>query len=143
MGTFAGHVLPGSFFLFFGVWWSFITAIRYIQSRNKSSHKKDHQYRYKATVIMPCICCPCFSLRRAPVESILKLVFTTIGIIGELATGIHYRQVPEHRTMAMPMNDGSMHHVHHRDLHQMEHANANSTRAAQLEMKEELWLIPG
>ena len=139
MGTFVGHILPGSFFLFFGIWWSFITAIRFIKSKAKSICKKDQKYKYKATVTMPCICCPCYSLKRAPVESIFKLVFTTLGIIGELATGISYRPVPDYKAKPISIE---YEHVHKKDLNVLNSSSLGKNMTSIPEMKQELWLIP-
>lgn len=84
MGTLAGHLLPGSFFIGFAIWWSFITAIRFVQTRATT---------YKATTTVPCICLPCSRLRRAPVESLTKIVLGTLGIIGEVITGLHFNYI--------------------------------------------------
>ena len=59
MGTLGGHLLPGSFFIIIGLWWSFITAIRYAQMKMRTTHKKSGVVGYKATVTMPFIILPC------------------------------------------------------------------------------------
>lgn len=136
MGTLAGHLLPGSFFILFGLWWSYVTAIRFIQSRMKSPYKKDSLNPYKTSVTMPCICCPCNRLRRAPVESYVKLIFATIGLLGEVITGVHrnYSSIADktvQTTTSMPMihDQGDGHeHIHRRDAEKpyfwsFEHAN--------------------
>ena len=77
MGTLGGHVLPGTFFIIFGAWWSFITTIRFIHSKVRSPfNKKNSVIRYKTSVIMPCLCLPCAKLRRAPVERLILNIFT-------------------------------------------------------------------
>lgn len=135
MGTLAGHLLPGSFFILFGLWWSYVTAIRFIQSRMKSPYKKDSLNPYKTSVTMPCICCPCTKLRRAPVESYVKLIFATIGLLGEVITGVHrnYAVVDKNvqATTSMPMvhdHANGHEHIHRRDAERLyfwsfEHAN--------------------
>ncbi|RNA39623.1 transmembrane 45B-like, partial [Brachionus plicatilis] len=94
MGSLAGHLLPGTFFILFAVWWSFVTAIRYIQSKHYLSAKKS-KANYVSQTTMPCICLPSESLRRSPVESCFKLTAGLIGILGELVTAIDFNHVVE------------------------------------------------
>lgn len=94
MGTLAGHLLPGFFFICISIWWSFITAIRFVLSkpkRNSTGYPGSYIYRTSAT--MPCLCLLNDRLRRAPIESLIKFIFGSIGIIGEIATGIHFNYV--------------------------------------------------
>lgn len=93
MGTLGGHLLPGSFFLAFAIWWSFITSIRYVQSKLKSPFRSDQLVGYKTTSTMPCICLPSKKLRRAPIESWVKVVLASIGLIGEFITAIHFNYI--------------------------------------------------
>lgn len=102
MGSLGGHLLPGSFFIIFGIWWSFVTAIRFLQSKIKSPFKKNSLVGYMSTATMPCICLPCGSLRRAPFESYLKLFFTFVGVLIEFIFGWEY----------VPKNGGASHHEH-------------------------------
>ncbi|RNA18626.1 transmembrane 45A [Brachionus plicatilis] len=103
MGTLAGHLLPGSFFILFATWWGFITSIRFVQSRKKNTDKNT----YKGTVAMPCICLPC---RNMPLESYIKAVLAFIALLAEAYTGykVHYRPKSQ-------MEVGSNHseHLHH------------------------------
>ena len=111
--TFEGHVGPGFFFGVFGVWWSLITAIRYVQSQIKSQQKKDaFQHAYTSSAWMPCVCLPCVRLRHMPIESFMKIFFCCSGIFAEIVTGFHYRLVQKHRIIAPPPN---MNH-HKRDV---------------------------
>jgi hypothetical protein len=93
MGSLEGHLLPGTFFIIFGIWWSFITAIRFIHSRQRSIFKKNSLNGYKSSVTMPCICLPCAGPRRWPIESYFKLIFGCIGIYIEIRYGIEYRPI--------------------------------------------------
>ena len=77
MGTFMGHVLPGSFFIFFGIWHTVNLYIRYF--RSKISGK-----RYRSSTTFPCY------LSNYPVEGFLIIFATTIGTIGEIATGYKF-----------------------------------------------------
>ena len=87
MGSLGGHLLPGIFFIIAAFYWSFITAIRYAQSRLRSPIDKTKLVGYHASVTMPPICLPCKSWSKKPFESYLKLFFTTVGIIIELIGG--------------------------------------------------------
>ena len=91
MGSLAGHLLPGTFFIIFAIWWSFLTAIRYIQSKHLSSVKKSKSYETSSA--MPCICLPSERLRRAPIESYFKFIAGLIGIFGEFVTAIEFNHV--------------------------------------------------
>ena len=95
MGTLGGHLLPGSFFICFSIWWSFITAIRYVQSKahKLSNGRSCRTSIYQMSSAMPCICLPSERLRRAPVESWVKIVMASIGILGEFITGIHFNYI--------------------------------------------------
>jgi hypothetical protein len=100
MGSLGGHILPGTFFGIFAIFWSFITSIRYVQSRQKSqlstkNTAKDHRLvGYRTSVSMPCLCLPSRRLREAPGESYVKLVFTFIGILVEFVAGFDFHHVP-------------------------------------------------
>ncbi|XP_014675896.1 PREDICTED: transmembrane protein 45B-like [Priapulus caudatus] len=77
MGTFMGHVIPGSFFLVFGTWWTSQIAYRYARAQARRG------LPYRSSVTFPCPGC----LRSVPVEAILKVVLCSIGIAGEVVTG--------------------------------------------------------
>ena len=128
MGTLGGHVLPGSFFTMFAIWWSYVTAIRYILSKRRSPFKKNELVGYKNSVAMPCICLPCGLLKRAPLESYFKAIAGTIGLLGEVITGIHYfpkplldqinvNPVTNSNMMEMDHEHNHGAHIHKRDSH--------------------------
>lgn len=115
MGTLEGHLLPGLIFVGLGIWWGFITSVRYVQSQasnrrrrrgmvvgtkqafssnSSSSSSLVSSYTYHTSVGMPCICLPSRRLRRAPVEVWVRIVLTFLGILGEAATGLHFNYVP-------------------------------------------------
>ncbi len=81
MGTFLGHIVPGTMFILIGLWWSLATSVRFTLSANRHS-------RYLASTSMPCFLLPFSKLQRAPVETYLKLFLFTVGIIGEAYTGL-------------------------------------------------------
>lgn len=129
MGTLGGHVLPGTFFIIFGIWWSFITSMRYIIANKKSKITNKTIIGYRGSVTMPCIILPCAKLRQFPLESWFKLIAGTIGLLGEVITGFHFETHPVYDKIFdkitntnidnghdMHMDkDMGMHHHHKRD----------------------------
>jgi hypothetical protein len=115
MGTLAGHLLPGSFFIAFAIWWSFVTNLRYIKST--LNNQKSKGYRYRSSVAMPCICCP-GRLKKLPIESMLKLLFALVGLIGEVVTGLKFHEKPLIVTtgISMATQAPAHQHVHERDI---------------------------
>ncbi len=119
MGTLGGHVLPGTFFIMFGIWWSFITSMRFILSKKKSPFKKNKLVEYRGSVTMPCIILPCRGVQGAPVESWIKLVMGTIGLLGEVITGFSYELTPQLDQVFSASNTESHEENHH--MESMEH----------------------
>jgi hypothetical protein len=78
MGTLMGHILPGSFFICFSIWWTFNIFDRYFKSRTKLGTP------YRNTVWFQCACAP-----GIPFESMIKIFFVTIGATGECYTAFH------------------------------------------------------
>ncbi|XP_078481394.1 transmembrane protein 45B-like [Ciona intestinalis] len=70
MGTFGGHVLPGSFFLCFGFWYTLKYSWNFL--------------RKKTNRTAPFCSCRGIQCHVIVVEGIIKIVFTTLGIILEL-----------------------------------------------------------
>lgn len=90
MGSFAGHILPGSFFIIFGLWWWFhiLATIAKAQAKFfKCRHKRGINNFEFATAFVSStwqkVPVPC--LRALPVEPGLKVVAAAVGIIGELS----------------------------------------------------------
>lgn len=132
---FEGHILPGVFFGFFGLWWSFVTSLRFVQTKIKHPQKKNTPICYHSSVTMPCVCLPCNGLSRLPIESFIKVFFCSAGVIGELITGIEYRQVPKNKNFTSMGHDHD--HEHKRDV------SIFSPSTSKPEMIEELWMVPG
>ena len=94
MGSYPGHVLPGSFFIVFGLWWWFnIVAIiaqaqarywrqRFFTRRTNSNIEIDTEFESATWCKVPVRC-----LKRFPVEPGLKVIAATVGIIAELTKG--------------------------------------------------------
>ncbi|CAF1138165.1 unnamed protein product [Adineta ricciae] len=88
MGILVGHIVPGTFFAIFAIWWGFCVAARHFHSRY-SSKKNRKPTPYRSTINYPCVCCSS-SLRQIPLESYLKLICASIGILGETVTGLKH-----------------------------------------------------
>lgn len=84
-----GHVLPGTFFAIFAIWWGFCLGVRYFHSRH-SANKNRKAKVYKTATTFPCSCCPSLILRTIPLESYIKLICIGIGILGEVVTGFRH-----------------------------------------------------
>ena len=98
MGSYPGHVLPGSFFIIFGLWWWFnIIAIiakaqsrylrqRFFTRRTNCGFEIDVEslieFESATWCKLPVLC-----LKRLPVEPGLKVIAATVGIIAELTKG--------------------------------------------------------
>lgn len=119
MGTLEGHLVPGVMMIGLGFWWSIITAIRFILSNKKSPFKKNSTNGYRGSVTMPCLFLPCAGLRRAPIESLVKLILMSIGIIGEAYTGYkthwHPKSFYEPHTSTGSSVDHMAHHHHNHE----------------------------
>ena len=76
MGSFMGHIVPGSYFISFALWWTFSIFKRYFQSELHPSGKK-----YESTATFSS------SNSRIPTEPLLKCLGSVIGIIEEAVQG--------------------------------------------------------
>ena len=91
MGSLAGHVLPGTFFLIYGFWWVVISLWTHLSSKGTQKSKREGssssvtsflEYRREHGLSrkswLPQIFCP-----RVPLEPVLKIVLPLCGIIAE------------------------------------------------------------
>jgi len=82
MGSFAGHAVPGAFFLVYGIWWIFVSYWYYFYNKptnsrvSKSKLKRESELQRRSTLPTPC--CP-----RIPLESIFKVILPFCGILVE------------------------------------------------------------
>lgn len=83
MGTLLGHVVPGTFFIIFPIWWGFSLPIKYYQI-----YHSRQVLIYRSTTTFPCICG--LTTGRISMESSLKFFCAIIGILGEFLTGFTY-----------------------------------------------------
>lgn len=79
MGSFAGHALPGSFFIVMSVWWIISIFTRYFKALKRDT-------RFKSSVTFPFLCCP-GRLRNWPLEAMVKLFMVSVGFSLEIYTG--------------------------------------------------------
>ena len=88
MGSLAGHVIPGVFFLIYGLSWCCNSIWLHLTSKRskestptcpRSNHSKVNENMLSQRSWLPLTCCPNF-----PIEPILKIVFPTIGILIEM-----------------------------------------------------------
>ncbi|XP_068224263.1 transmembrane protein 45B-like isoform X1 [Palaemon carinicauda] len=104
MGTFLGHVLPGSFFILYASWLMFHVFTKYFLGQRAVAGTTTRENgssptSYKSTCAHVFPCCP-----RIPLEGVFKIVLTLIGFLGELITGfedgvfVHYGNA-QHMTM--------------------------------------------
>ena len=121
MGSFSGHVLPGSFFILYGVAWIVLAMITHLKSKAGSSQagkriKRDHSvvngvsfFDYKRDIGLSrksWLPLPCSPLSRIPLEPIIKIVLPFIGILVEAFLSV----IKDHQ--GKPHITGSVYHVY-------------------------------
>ncbi|XP_050714101.1 transmembrane protein 45B-like [Eriocheir sinensis] len=83
MGSFLGHIVPGTFFAMFGAWYVYQVFLRYFMCQRAATALGERgRTLYRNTSSFVCCCCPSI-----PLEGLLKIVASVVGMIGELATG--------------------------------------------------------
>lgn len=94
MGSYPGHVLPGVFFIVFGLWWWFNIVIIIAQAQARLLRQKfyirrtkncgEFELEFESTTWckVPVLC-----LKRFPAEPFLKVIAAMVGIIAELTKG--------------------------------------------------------
>jgi hypothetical protein len=132
MGSLGGHLIPGSFFIIFGIFWGFVTCIRFVASslystninsnatnQNDKNNSRKQKYVYKSSTTMPFICFSSRRLRRAPLESYLKIILALIALLIEAYTGFSFHDIKvplktnetiTSTTMAAPHSHSHEHH---------------------------------
>ncbi|XP_045604475.1 transmembrane protein 45B [Procambarus clarkii] len=88
MGTLVGHLVPGTFFMLFGAWFTYRVYLRYFTCLRAEAVLGDkHRARYRNTASFRCGCCP-----HLPLEGILKIAAAAVGMTGEFATAFEEGQ---------------------------------------------------
>jgi hypothetical protein len=108
MGTLLGHVIPGTFFIIFAIWWGFCLAVKhyYLHYRRRYSHGT---HSYRSTTTFSCICCP--SVRNIPCESYVKIVCANIGMLGEFLTGFVYSYDEKYKRKTWTFGENNAQHI--------------------------------
>uniref|UniRef100_A0A6A7GB76 Transmembrane protein n=1 Tax=Hirondellea gigas TaxID=1518452 RepID=A0A6A7GB76_9CRUS len=84
MGSFAGHILPGTIFLVMGIWSLYRQLERYFLHRKHvtlSTNGKEGSRPYRTCITFSSSCCPNF-----PAEETTIIIVTIIGSVGEFVT---------------------------------------------------------
>ncbi|KAM7538946.1 hypothetical protein Aperf_G00000059038 [Anoplocephala perfoliata] len=107
MGTFAGHALPGSFFIMFGIWSTIFQLKKYYRRQKYKlgfSAQPEPVYRNQMTTPVRFYEGRCCGGKEVPLDSYLKAICCAIGLIGEIYTGFKdgtfmYMVNAQHSTM--------------------------------------------
>lgn len=97
MGSFLGHALPGTFFIFFAFWWMINMYWRYFNTRRRNT-------QFSSSATFSCSCC-CGKLKDWPTEAYLKIFCILIGCIVEISAALFghdengYENNAQHATM--------------------------------------------
>ncbi|XP_071540843.1 transmembrane protein 45B-like [Panulirus ornatus] len=82
MGSFLGHLVPGTFFIVFGAWFTYRVFLRYFTcQRAVGTLGETCRSRYRNTSSFRCPCWPTL-----PLEGLLKIVAAVVGMTGEFVT---------------------------------------------------------
>ncbi|CAF1263415.1 unnamed protein product [Rotaria sordida] len=108
MGSWIGHIAPGVFFIFFAFWWHINNCARYIRSLvyNRDENTRQEKYEFQGSTTYPCHCIPIKFIRRLPIESIVKILVTSIHFSIELHDG--YRSQPKPHIITLYVNHMAM-----------------------------------
>jgi hypothetical protein len=103
MGTFGGHLIPGSIFLILSFWWSYSAWLRYFICRQR--HRS-----YYVSLSFPLHCC---GSRAAalPIEAVFIIIGTSVGIVTELGAGLHRVRDLNSGHMSFYVGANSLQHV--------------------------------
>jgi len=78
MGTFLGHVVPGAMITIYALWTMTHVLRRYFRCKQTNT-------KFVSSIWYPCDCGN--RLKTFPTEAIIKFVFASVGITGEIYTG--------------------------------------------------------
>jgi hypothetical protein len=94
-------VYSGVFFVCFAFWWHINNCIRYLRSLVREN---DEEIKFQGSTTYPCFWSSSKTCRRLPIESILKILITSIHFSIELITG--YNRLPRPH-----LGDENAHHT--------------------------------
>ncbi|CAF0778759.1 unnamed protein product [Rotaria sp. Silwood1] len=107
MGSWIGHIAPGVFFVLFALWWHINNCMRYMRAFANGEmigKATQQQVRFRGSTTYPCGYLPSKTLRQLPIESIIKILITSIHFSIELITGYHREPTPH-------IGDENAHHT--------------------------------
>ncbi|CAF2889889.1 unnamed protein product [Rotaria sp. Silwood2] len=106
MGSWIGHIAPGVFFILFALWWHINNCLCYLRTLGSGAIEKSRQQqvKFRGSTTYPCDCLPSKTLRQLPIESILKILITSIHFSIELITGYCREPTPH-------IGDENAHHT--------------------------------
>jgi hypothetical protein len=96
----------GVFLILFALWWHINNCIRFLKSFASETNEKTKQQsiKFQGSTTYPCSCLPGKTLRQIPLESILKILITSIHFSIELITGYYPTPTPH-------LGDENAHHT--------------------------------
>jgi hypothetical protein len=100
-------LFTGIFFVIFAFWWHINNCIRYFKSvANENNNEKSQQkkFKFQGSTTYPCFCIPNETFRRLPIESIVKILITSIHFSIEIITGYNSNPRPH-------LGDENAHHT--------------------------------
>ncbi|CAF1098595.1 unnamed protein product [Adineta ricciae] len=105
MGTWIGHIAPGVFFVIFALWWHVNNCLRYFRSLvNEHDEKSRAPMKFSGSTTYPCFCLSGKRARHLPIESIMKILITSIHFSIEIITGYNSEPRPH-------LGDENAHHT--------------------------------
>lgn len=84
MGSFIGHLSPGSFFILFSIRWLFVLMSTYYNQQRASSRGQNRVF--KSSTTFPFRCCQSKTINY---ESWIKVICCAVGITGEFVTSFN------------------------------------------------------
>lgn len=92
------------FFVIFALWWHINNCLRYIRSLYTNEKSGRKEIRFQGSTTYPCFWCPCKTYHQLPIESIIKILITSIHFTIELITGYNREPRPH-------LGDENAHHT--------------------------------
>ncbi|CAG5134137.1 unnamed protein product [Candidula unifasciata] len=93
MGDLKGHLLPGSLFIVYGLWWAIGAIKRFLVCRKTGT-------RYISTATFPCPW-SCGRVGSWPIEAIIKIILSSFGMFAEITFNLPHPNmgIVQHATM--------------------------------------------
>jgi hypothetical protein len=101
-GSLGGHLLPGTYSIVFGLWWSFVLAVRHLRPGLKNRNKRLSFAFYFPFVSQE---------NQPPVESLVKLVSISAALMMETRSGVNFSSDTEHTLRTLYFDMGNIQHA--------------------------------